>query len=130
MADRPRKYRLPNASTCNFCGKCGLTDTAEDYALSHGQLGGEGRRAGSRLLPALVPLLARASSARRLTAPLAPIFPGTSMLLAMEQTAQNPHDEAFQFYSRPVGFLAVNFARAGMQGLGMLPCLGVLRGGS
>jgi len=65
VADRPRKYRLPNASTCNFCGKCGLTDTAEDYALSHGQLG------------------------------------GTSMLLAMEQTAQNPHDEAFQFYSRP-----------------------------
>eukprot|EP00951_Prasinocladus_malaysianus_P020463 scaffold167432_cov42-Prasinocladus_malaysianus.AAC.1 len=40
MADRPRKAKFPHAKECNFCGKCALTDSAEDYALAKGQFGG------------------------------------------------------------------------------------------
>uniref|UniRef100_A0A061QN44 PI3K/PI4K catalytic domain-containing protein n=1 Tax=Tetraselmis sp. GSL018 TaxID=582737 RepID=A0A061QN44_9CHLO len=40
LDDRKRKEKLPHASTCNFCGKCALVDSAENAALNNGQLGG------------------------------------------------------------------------------------------
>jgi len=40
VSDRLRKDRFPLASSCNFCGKCALLDSAEDVALEKGQLGG------------------------------------------------------------------------------------------